>query len=136
MPVFATRDIEFITNVIEAQYVMSNKMSAKIKFRHHWEQVENHSFHGLNSEGFLTTSSYVGEHDVNFNAWNIDLIYSWWFAPGSELSIVWKNAILSQGTEVINNYMDNVEMLFDNPQENSLSLKFRYYLDYQYLKRK
>ena len=42
---------------------------------------------------------------------------------GSELSIVWKNAILTQGTEVINHYMDNVEMLFDNPQENSLSLK-------------
>ena len=32
--------------------------------------------------------------------------------------------------------MDNVEMLFENPQENSLSLKLRYYLDYQYLKRK
>ena len=28
-----------------------------------------------------------------------------------ELSIVWKNAILAQGTEVINRYMDNVEML-------------------------
>ena len=52
MPVFATRDIEFITNVLEAQYVMSNKMSAKIKFRHHWEQVKNHSFHGLNKKDF------------------------------------------------------------------------------------
>ena len=136
MPVFATRDIEFITNVLEAQYVMSNKMSAKIKFRHHWEQVKNHSFHGLNSEGFLTTSNYLGEHNVNFNAWNIDLTYSWWFAPGSELSIVWKNAILNQGTDIINHYKDNIEILFDNPQENSLSLKVRYYLDYQYLKRK
>ena len=74
-------------------------MSAKIKFRHHWEQVKNRSFHGLNSEGFLTSSNYVEKHDVNFNAWNIDLTYSWWFAPGSELSIVWKNAILTQGTE-------------------------------------
>ena len=60
MSVFAIRNIEFITNVLEAQYVMSNKMSAKIKFRHHWEQVKNHSFHGLNSEGFLTSSNYLG----------------------------------------------------------------------------
>lgn len=136
MPIFATRDIEFITNVLEAQYVMSNKMSAKIKFRHHWEQVKNHSFHSISSDGFLASSNYQGEHDVNFNAWNIDLTYSWWFAPGSELSIVWKNSILTQGAQVINHYMDNVEMLFDNPQENSLSLKLRYYLDYQYLKKK
>lgn len=135
-PVFSIRDIEFFTNVLEAQYVMNNKMNAKIKFRHHWEQVENHSFHGINSDGYLTESSYQGEHDVNFNAWNIDLTYSWWFAPGSELSIVWKNAILTQGDKVETHYLDNAETLFNNPQENSLSLKLRYYLDYQYLKRK
>ena len=31
---------------------------------------------------------------------------------------------------------ENLEALLNNPQENSLSLKLRYYLDYQYLKRK
>lgn len=133
--VFAIRDIEFFTNVLEAQYVMSNKMHAKIKFRHHWEQVNNHSFHELDNNGYLTVFQYDGAENVNFNSWNIDLSYSWWFAPGSELSIVWKNAILSQGEKLENYYVDNLERLLNNPQENSISLKLRYYLDYQYLKR-
>lgn len=133
--IFAIRDIEFFTNVLEAQYVMSNKMHAKIKFRHHWEQVENHSFHLLDNEGYLSPSDYQELEDVNFNSWNIDLSYSWWFAPGSELSIVWKNAILSQGEKLETYYTDNLEALLNNPQENSISLKLRYYLDYQYLKR-
>jgi hypothetical protein len=27
----------------------------------------------------------------NFNSWNLDLSYSWWFAPASELSILYRN---------------------------------------------
>jgi hypothetical protein len=90
----------------------------------------------LSEDGFLINSSYQGDHDVNFNAWNIDLSYSWWFAPGSEVSVVYKNAILAQGDQVLESYKNNMEFLFENPQENSLSLKLRYYFDYQYLKRK
>ena len=135
-PIFAIRDVKFITNVLESQYVLNNKMSAKIKVRHHWEQVKNHSFHSLNSEGILGSSNYSEDHDINFNAWNIYLTYSWWFAPGSEINLVWKNAILTQNNELTENYYDNINNLFDNPIENSLSLMLRYYLDYQYLKRK
>jgi hypothetical protein len=134
--VFAIRDVTFFTNVLQAQYVVNNKMSFNIKFRHHWEQVKNHSYHELDKNGYLSPSIELEDkHDMNFNAWNIDLSYSWWFAPGSELSIVWKNAILTNGEALETHYRDNLSALMNNPQENSLSLKMRYYLDYQYLKK-
>ena len=135
-PLFSIRQTQFFTNVLTGQFVLNNKMSFDLKFRHHWEQVENRSFHELDGNGYLTESDYEGNHNVNFNAWNIDLNYNFWFAPGSELSIVWKNAILSNGNQVISYYIDNLDALLKNPQENSLSLRIRYYLDYLNLKKK
>ena len=63
------------------------------------------------------------------------MVYTWRFAPGSELSLVWKNAIFSEGDVIIKNGLDNLEKLFAMPQTNSLSLKILYYLDYQNFKK-
>jgi len=135
-PIFSIRNKQFFTNVISGQYVLNTKMSFDFKFRHHWEQVKNYSFHELDENGYLAYSDYNENKDVNFNAWNIDLNFNYWFAPGSELSIVWKNAILTQSDQVLSYYNDNLEALLNNPQENSLSLRLRYYLDYSYFKKK
>jgi hypothetical protein len=134
--IFSTRKKQFFTNVLKAEYVMNTKMSFDFKFRHHWEQVSNYSFHTLDEDGYLQDSEYTGDRDVNFNAWNIDLNFNYWFAPASEISVVWKNSILSSGNRVESYYKDNLEALLNNPQENSLSLRVRYFLDYQYLKKK
>lgn len=134
--IFSSRQKQFFTNVLKAEYVLNTKMSFDFKFRHHWEQVRNYSFHTLDKNGYLEDSDYVGDRDVNFNAWNIDLNFNYWFAPASEISIVWKNSILTSGNRVESYYKDNLEALLNNPQENSLSLRVRYFLDYQYLKQK
>ena len=34
--------------------------------------------------------------DLNFNAWSIDMVYRWNFAPGSEMNIVWKNQLFQE----------------------------------------
>ena len=133
--IFSTRKKQFFTNVLKAEYVLNTKMSFDFKFRHHWEQVKNYSFHTLDRYGYIQDSDYIGENNVNFNAWNIDLNFNYWFAPASEISIVWKNSILTSGSRIESYYKDNLEALLKNPQENSLSLRLRYFLDYQYFKR-
>ena len=147
--VFGIRDLKFITNVLESQFVINNKMSFNIKFRHHWQTVNNRSFHEIDDEGFKLDEELSYNPDeysnqdgysndiytnTNFNAWNIDLNFNYWFAPGSELSIVWKNSILSNGDKLETYFVDNLNSLLENPQENSISLKLRYYLDYQSLR--
>ena len=147
--VFSNRDLNFFTNVLKGQYVVNNKISFDIKFRHHWQTVKNNSFHQIDDSGFKlndkleynlndfqNNNDYNNDiyYDTNFNAWNIDLNFNYWFAPGSELSIVWKNSILTNGDKLQNYYVENLIDLINNQQENSISLKVRYYLDYQRLK--
>ena len=97
-------------------------------------QVEYFDFFELDDEGLLFESDYTGGHDQNFNAFNIDLVYTWEFSPASELSIVWKNAILNSSGVVSDAFFSNFSETIQSPQTNSISLKLLYYLDYSMVK--
>ena len=84
----------------------------------------------------MGSTNYGGFHDTNFNAFNIDMIYRWRFAPGSDIFIIWKNAILNFEERSDINYLKNLDGLFDNPQRNSLSIKVIYFLDYVNLQKR
>jgi hypothetical protein len=99
--------------------------------RHYWSQAQYNDFKSLNADGTLSATAYNNNHNVNFNSFNVFLMYIWQFAPGSEVSIVYQNAIFSSGSAITTNYFDNVNNTFRLPQTNSLSLKVIYYLDYQ-----
>ena len=87
------------------------------------------AYDGLDIDG-------LPKHDINFNAFNIDMVYTWQFLPGSELSIVWKNAIFSSGDRVENNYFRNLGNTLTDPQNNNFSIKILFFVDALYLKRK
>lgn len=65
-----------------------------------------------------------------YNSWNVDLRFSWWFAPGSQLSILYRNAIESYDLVSGMNFSDNFTHLFDQSQLNSVSIRINYFLDY------
>ena len=134
--IFAKRNTFMITNVLSANYIVNNKMDLSIKLRYHMDQVENLEFKSLGYDGYLNESEYIGEHNINYTTWTSDIAFNWWFAPGSQMSIVWKNAIEDQTNYLRNHWIDNVEESFKLSQQNSLSLKVIYYLDYLYLQNK
>ena len=136
-PIFAKRDRTTITNTLDLSYIFNNKMGITFRLRHYWSKLDYDSFYVLNEDGVMQSSSYTGLgvndvsiHNNSFNAFTIDMAYRWVFAPGSELSLVWKNSIFSFTDEVKNNYFENVGELFNDPATNSLSLKVLYYIDY------
>jgi hypothetical protein len=96
----------------------------------------NHQFFNLTTDGQLNASDYWKNHNVNFNSFNVDLGIIWRFAPGSELTLVWKNSILNQDNNIPENYLVDLKNTFDCSQTNSLSLKAIYYFDYGTLKNK
>jgi hypothetical protein len=61
----------------------------------------------------------------------------WWFAPGSQVSVVWKDATASflQGNEATPLYFDNLSNTRNTPHNNNVSIKILYYLDYLSLRR-
>jgi hypothetical protein len=83
----------------------------------------------LNANGTLASYAYSGNADLSFTAFNVDLVYTWQFLPGSELSVVWKNSILSTTGVLFGNYAEDINHIFDSPQSNSLSLKLIWYVD-------
>ena len=90
----------------------------------------------MRRESSIGYDTYGDDENNNYNAFTIDMKYLWRFAPGSEISIVWKNAIYTDDTSLISNFMDNLDNTLESSQINSISFKILYYLDYQYLVKK
>jgi len=138
--VFGKRDIRRITNNITGSYIFSNKSYLSIAARHYWSVVDYEKYYLLNNVGSLEEyNSYGGNEDLNFNIFTIDLVYSWNFAPGSFLNIVWKNNIYKNDTVVDNAFPDfsnNLRSTLKYPQSNILSVKFIYYFNYNKFQKK
>jgi len=140
---FGKRDQLTYENILSASYIFTNKMGLTFRLRHYWSKVKYVSFHVLDENGYLTDSNYDGLdangeslHNTNFNAFNIDMVYRWVFAPGSEITAVWKNSLLNSNNDVSSNYFKNIENTIGTQQTNSFSLRLLYYIDYLSLKRK
>lgn len=135
--IFARRNRTTIENILNLKYSFNNRMFITNRIRHYWSKVSNKEFFNLTADGKLSDKSlYDKNHDVNFNVFNIDMVYSWRFAPGSELNLVWKNFISKYEDIIETNYFKNFDNTIHSSQNNSLSLKLLYYLDYINLKKK
>ena len=128
--IFGKRDIVSVLNFMRASYTFNRDMAFSFRLRHNWTNVQYNSFHLLNPLGKLEDTSYNESEDINFNAFTIDAVYRWRFAPGSDIFVVWKNSIIGSSENANIDFFDNLNNLFDNPVRNSLSIKFLYYLDY------
>ena len=53
------------------------------------------------------------DYDMKYNAWSVDLGFRWYFSPGSELSVVWKNTLNSEGDKIPISYFDNWEQMLE-----------------------
>ncbi len=136
--IFGMRDNLTVNNTIETSFIFTNRMYLNFRLRHYWSKVDyNEEFFSLKEDGYLDPVDYNTDNiDINFNSFNIDMAYTWRFAPGSEMSVVWKNSIHTYGNVLIDNYVDNLRNTLQADQLNSFSVKLLYYLDYQYLRPK
>ena len=121
-----------ITNVFTANYIYNNKIDLSVKLRYHLDQVESKASK-LDNNGYLIESQYFGIHDINYTTWTSDIAFNWRFAPGSQLSLVWKDAIDNEVNYLTNHLIENIENSFNLNKQSSISLKIIYYLDYLYL---
>ncbi len=143
--VFGKRNVNGFDNSLNATYTFNNKANLVFRLRHYWQQVKYEDFMLLNKkDGSMLETSYSGLdkdgknlHNINANFFNIDCVFTWRFAPGSDLFITWKNAIYNENQELLQyNYFGNTGRLIGMPQTNSLNIKMLYFLDYNEIKRK
>ncbi len=128
---FGKRNRQNITNTLNTSYIFTNKIALDLRLRHYWLQVDYNNFYTLQKDGTLEQSDYNENEDFSTNIFNLDMTYSWRFAPGSEMTVVWKNAIYKETEESVSSYFRNFERTLKSPYFNSLSLKILYYIDYE-----
>ncbi len=133
--VFTERNRTTITNSLSGKYSINNRMTVNLIARHYWTYGENLKFLTLQEDGSLTENGNFNENkDFTYNNWNFDLSYTWWFAPGSQLSILYRNNAASDIAFVNRNYRENFENLFTNNLTSIFSVSLRYYIDYNAVK--
>ena len=130
--IFSRRDRTTIENILSAKYNFNNRAGITFRARHYWSKVHQQQLYDLQPGGRLlpTTHNSIIPEDQNFNIINIDAVYTWQFAPGSFVNIVWKDQCLLFDGNASYNYFKNFNQTFSEPQNNNLSLKIIYYLDY------
>ena len=135
--IFTERNREILQNDLKGKYSLNNKMTINLTARYYWSYSKNYDFFTLQNDGYLTPNSiYNLNKNRNFNSWNFDLSYSWWFAPGSEISILYRNYGLKRDNAVEKDISKNLKNMFNSDLTNVLSVSIRYFIDYNVVKNK
>jgi hypothetical protein len=135
--VFAERNREILQNDLIGKYSLNNKMTINLTARYYWSYSKNNEFFTLQNSGYLTpNTTYTLNKNRNFNSWNFDLSYSWWFAPASEISILYRNYGLERTRVVEKDLAKNLKDIFNSDLTNVLSISIRYFIDYNTVKNK
>ncbi len=118
-------------NSLTSQFSFNDKMTLSLAFRHYFSDVTYKQFYTLNQDGNLTDySNFTNNLNGTYNSWNVDIRYSWWFAPGSQLTLLYRNAVSNYQDISRQSFGDNFSTLFNEPMTNNISLRLTYFLDY------
>jgi hypothetical protein len=136
--IFARRDIITYTNKLEGKYSVNNRTNINLSARHYWSYVTNREFLNLQSDGEVATNTtFTDNLNQNFNVWNFDLSYNWWFAPGSQVTVLYRNNTALFERQFRRNIERNFLNAVDIENVNHIfSISLRYFIDYNSLKKK
>jgi hypothetical protein len=134
--IFGRRDRITYTNTIQGKFSINNKMNFSLAIRHYWSYVVNHDFLTLQDDGSLLENNTFNENkNYNLNLWNLDLSYSWWFAPGSQISVLYRNNSALSSQDTSHQFEQNFKEAVDNQNLNHVfSISIRYFIDYNSVK--
>ncbi|MCA0132658.1 carbohydrate binding family 9 domain-containing protein [Winogradskyella sp. D23] len=140
-PILGERNRQIVTNTISGNYTFNPFHSLGLTFRHYWDTVKyDYDMFTLLDNGRLTTAegynveNIGGDPDINFSTWNVDLTYSWQFAPGSFLTALYRNQLFNFDENANDNFTESLDLLFQQPIQNTFSLRIQYFIDYNGLK--
>ena len=134
--IFGRRKVNTVENILNLKYSFTNKMWITYRMRHYASSVDIKEYFTLQQNGKLAANTtFTGNASQNVNFFNIDMVYTWQFAPGSFLNVVWKNSIYTFDRAIQRDYFKNFGNTVDADANNNLSLKVIYFLDYLEMKK-
>jgi hypothetical protein len=137
---FGLRNIESIENNLRMEYNFNRDVSLSLRFRNFWSSADYYEkLFELLDNGTRKEADYSilnKNPNTNFNIWNLDLNFEWWFAPGSNIVLLYRNQIFNRNNQSALNYYNSLKNLFEIPLEHQFSLRLNYLIDYNKFRRK
>jgi hypothetical protein len=134
--IFGRRNVRTIENILNVKYSFNDRMVFTTKVRHYWSKVAYKEYFTLLQDGSLQKNTgFNGNANENYNTFTIDAVYTWQFAPGSFINVVWKNNTTTFDTNINDGYFKNFDNTIASTQNNNFSIKVIYFLDYLQLKK-
>lgn len=132
------RDRVTYTNTLQGKYSINNVMNFNLALRHYWSYANYHEYYVLQNDGNLVSDAlYTDNRNNNFNTWNLDLSFSWWFAPGSQMSVLYRNNAGVFESDIQKDFGSNIKKVINHENlDHVLSISIRYFIDYNSLKSK
>lgn len=133
--VFGDRDRFTFENVFSATYNFNELHFANINFRHNWDKVTYNELFVLGNNGRVMTDSEISldqiesNPNINFSTWNFDLNYSWQFAPGSFLTVLYRNQAFNRTNLSSANFSESLDDLFNQELQHIFSIRLQYFFD-------
>ena len=136
---FGLRNIKSIENNLRMEYNFNRDASLSLRFRNFWSTADYYEkLFELLDDGTRKEVNYSilnRNPNTNFNIWNLDLNFEWWFAPGSNMVLLYRNQIFNRDNQSGINYYNSLKNLFETPTEHQLSLRLNYLIDYNKIKK-
>jgi Domain of unknown function (DUF5916) len=131
------RGVQTYEQLLTAKYTFNSKMNLSLAGRYYWSKVTYSQISQLQNNGSLEDfqSANIGQYHTLYNFFNIDLIYTWRFAPGSDIIVAYKTGI--NGSFPSNyDYFASVRDFNALPQNHNFSVKCIYFVDFHSVKTK
>ncbi|QIH38504.1 carbohydrate binding family 9 domain-containing protein [Flavobacterium sp. Sr18] len=136
--IFANRNVITYSNTLSGKYSLNSQMTFNISLRHYWSYAENKNTLSLEQNGRLADfTGYTDNKNSSFYSWNADLSYTWWFAPGSQVSVLYRNNAGAFERKINKEFRENFTNLLNNDAlSHVFSISVRYFIDYNEVKNK
>ena len=136
--VFANRNVITYSNTLGGKYAINSAMTLNLAVRQYWSYAENKDILELEQNGSLSSyPQYTENKNSSFYSWNADLSYSWWFAPGSQVSVLYRNNAANFERTIDKEFKSNVTDLLNNTAlKHIFSVSIKYFIDYNAIKNK
>jgi hypothetical protein len=136
-PIVARRKYTDVTTVFSGIYNITSRMNVTFRARHFWNRISNTNLYNVKPDGYWSERMDLqpSNYDVNYNAFNLDVFYTWDFRLGSRIILGWKNWLGRDYEDYINGrrysrYLNNAARVHATPHGNEITMRFIYFLDY------
>jgi hypothetical protein len=134
--ILGNRNINTFSNNLNGKYSINSNMTFNLNVQHYWSFSENKNYLLLEQNGrFSDYNNSVPKLNQDFSNFNLDLSFVYWFAPGSQVTVLYRNNSSNFSRDINKDFGQNFSSLLNNESLNHVfSISVRYFIDFNQAK--